>query len=84
MFNGQWTNGQPNLANYPVNWTSSTDGVTRITEDSYLDIYLIPAADSRFPADAFISDFEGVSQVMLVTFNARRFRVFRFSQLDRS
>jgi len=40
-----WTDGLPNLANYPANWTSSTDGVTWIAEGSSLDLYLMPAAD---------------------------------------
>jgi alpha-glucosidase len=41
-----WTDGLPNLANYPANWTSSTDGVTWIAEGSSLDVYLMPAADT--------------------------------------
>ena len=100
-----WTDGQPNYANYPVNWTSSADGVKWMAEGSSIDIYLMPADDAyaylkshaeltgkprvppryafgffagrwgwtdsnyiqdtlkqfrdgKFPADAFISDFE--------------------------
>lgn len=100
-----WTEGKPNYANYPANWTSSADGVKWMAEGSSADFYLMPAVDTyaylkshadltgkprvppryafgffagrwgwtdgdyihdtlkqfrdgKFPADAFISDFE--------------------------
>lgn len=41
-----WTEGMPNYANYPANWTSSADGVKWMAEGSSMDLYLMPAVDT--------------------------------------